>query len=95
MEGILIRAWDFILPVYGATSTLAQGATLAARWLHEPLPISNQPVGSVAARWLHEPQPVSNQLVGLGFPHRAQRYRSGGSAFSSPDCWSCKVLEIF
>ena len=27
-----------------ATSTLAGGATLAARWLHEPQPISNQPV---------------------------------------------------
>ena len=27
------------------TSTSARGATLAARWLHEPQPISNQPVG--------------------------------------------------
>ena len=28
-----------------ATSALARGATLAARWLYEPQPISNQPVG--------------------------------------------------
>ena len=28
------------------TSALAQGATLAARSLHEPQPISNHPVGS-------------------------------------------------
>ena len=44
MEGFLIRAWDLNLPVSGATSTMAGGATLAARWLHEPQPISNQPV---------------------------------------------------
>ena len=44
MEGFLIREWDLNLPVRGATSTLAQGATRAARWLHEPKPISNQPV---------------------------------------------------
>ena len=29
----------------GGTSTLAKGATLAARWFHEPHPISNQQVG--------------------------------------------------
>ena len=44
MEGFLIREWDLNLPVRGATSTLAQGATRAARWLHAPKPISNQPV---------------------------------------------------
>ena len=43
MEGLLIR--DLILPVSGTTSTLARGATLASRWLHEPQQISNQPVG--------------------------------------------------
>ena len=31
MEGFLIRGWDLNLPVSGATSTLAGGATLAAR----------------------------------------------------------------
>ena len=76
MEGFLIRGWDLNLPVSGATSTLAGGATLAARWLHEPQPISNQPVG-------------------LGFPHPAGRYRPGGSAFSSPGCWSCRDMEGF
>ena len=46
MEGILIQGWDLILPVSDATSTSARGATLAAaRWRHEPQPISNQPVG--------------------------------------------------
>ena len=45
MEIFLIRGWDLSLPVSGATSTLAGGATLAARWLHEPQPVTNQPVG--------------------------------------------------
>ena len=44
MEGFLIRRWALNLPVSGATSALAGEATLAARWLHEPQPISNQPV---------------------------------------------------
>ena len=44
LEIFLIRAWDLNLSVSGATSTLAGGATLAARWLHEPRPISNPPV---------------------------------------------------
>ena len=35
---------DINFPVSGATSTLAGGATLAARWIHEPQPISNQPL---------------------------------------------------
>ena len=32
-------------------------------------------------RWFHEPQPISNQPVGLGFPHRAGRYRPGVPPF--------------
>ena len=36
MEGFLIRGEDPILSGCGGTSTLARGATLAARWLHEP-----------------------------------------------------------
>ena len=48
MERFLIRGWDLNLPVRGATSTLVRGATLAARWLHEPQPISNQPVWLVS-----------------------------------------------
>ena len=64
MEEFLIRGWEFILPGCGGTSALARGATLAARWLHEP--------------------PV--QSAGLGFPHRAVRFRPGGSPFSSPGC---------
>ena len=76
MEGLLIRRWDLILPGCGATSTLARGAALAARWLHEPQPIGNQPVG-------------------LGFPHRAGRYRPVGSPFSSPGCRGFRDMEGF
>ena len=51
----------------------------------------------LVARWLHEPQPIScgDDPVGLGFPHFAGRYRPGGSAFSSPGCWSCRDMEGF
>ena len=45
MEGFLTRGWEIILPGCGGTSALSRGATLAARWLHEPQPISNHPVG--------------------------------------------------
>ena len=45
MQGFLIRRWEPILPGCGGTSALARGATLAARWLNEPQPISNHPVG--------------------------------------------------
>ena len=45
MEGFLIRGQNLILPECGGTLMLARGATLAARWLHELHPISNQPVG--------------------------------------------------
>ena len=45
IEGFLTRGWEFILFGCGGTSPLARGATLATRWLHEPQPISNHPVG--------------------------------------------------
>ena len=45
MERLLTRGWEIIFPGCGGTSTLARGATLAARWLHEPQPISNHPWG--------------------------------------------------
>ena len=45
MEGFLIRRWALNLPVSGATSALARQATLAVRWLHEPRPTSNHPLG--------------------------------------------------
>ena len=69
MEGFLILAWDLNLPVSGATLAVAGEATLAARWLHEPQSISNQPV------WLGFPQraeqyqpggsPFSTLVVGV------------------------------
>ena len=45
MEGFLSRGWELILPGCGGTSSLGRGATLVAHRLHEPQPISNQPVG--------------------------------------------------
>ena len=126
---------------HGGTSTLARGDTLAARWLHEPQPISDQPVGSrlphraelyrrpggsrftspgccscrdmggfLVRGWdhilpvcggtstktvIHEPQSISDQPIGLGFPHRAEQYRTGGSPFSSPCCWICRRMGGF
>ena len=48
---------------------------------------------TLVAHWLHEPQPISDQPVWLGFPHHVGRHRPGGSAFSSPGCWSCRDME--
>ena len=45
MKGFLIWGWELILSGCGLTSALARGATLAARWLHEPHPTSNHLVG--------------------------------------------------
>ena len=45
MGGFLIRVWDTILTECGGTSTWSRGAGLASRWLHEPQPINDQPVG--------------------------------------------------
>ena len=44
MKGFLNRGWKRILPGCGRTSALSHGATLAARCIHEPQPISNHPV---------------------------------------------------
>ena len=43
MEIFLTRGWELILPGCGGTSALARGATLAARWFHEPQLISDRP----------------------------------------------------
>ena len=42
MDERLIRGWDLVHPVSGANSTLARGATLPVRSLHEPQLITNQ-----------------------------------------------------
>ena len=46
---------------------------------------------------MYDPQPISDRPVGLGFPHRAGRFRPGGSliSISSPDCRSCTCMEGF
>ena len=36
---------------------------------------------------------ISNQPMLMGFPHRAARFRSGGSPFPSPGCWRCRCME--
>ena len=41
----MTRGWEVILPGCGGTSTLAREITLAARWLHKPQPVGNQPAG--------------------------------------------------
>ena len=45
VDGFLMQRWHLIPPGCGATSTLSREATLATFSLHEPQPISNQPVG--------------------------------------------------
>ena len=42
MEEFLTREWHLSLPGCVATSTLVPWANMAARWLHEPQPVSNQ-----------------------------------------------------
>ena len=44
-EGFLNRGSEITLTGCGGTSALARAATIAARWLHEPQPIGNDPVG--------------------------------------------------
>ena len=61
MERFLIREWAIILPGCDRTAALARGAILAARWLQEPQPISNHPVG------LGFPHPAGRYLPWRGF----------------------------
>ena len=44
-------------------------------------------------RWLYGLQPISDRPTGLGFQHRAGRYRPGGLRFSSPGCRSCRDAQ--
>lgn len=41
----MIRGWDLIVPGFGGISTLLPKASLAARRLYEPQPISHQQMG--------------------------------------------------
>ena len=66
MEGFLTRRWEFILPGCCVTSAFSRGATLAARWLHEPQPISNQPVGLEFARFAGRYRPGGSAFSSLG-----------------------------
>ena len=43
---------------------------------------------------MYDPPRISDRRVGLGLPHRAGRFRPGGSPCSSPGCRSCKGMEI-
>ena len=44
---------------------------------------------------MYDPQPISDRPVGLGFPHRAGRFRPGGSPFSPQVVGVVKVLKDF
>ena len=40
-------------------------------------------------------QPINDRTAGLGFPHRAGRFRPGGSPFPSSGCRSYRCIEGF
>ena len=86
MEGFLIRGRELILPGCGGTSTLSRGATLAARWLHSPQPISNQLVGwgFYTARGSVDPVHLFFRLRVVGVVEIWRDSSSGDTALSSP-----------
>ena len=50
-------------------------------------------------RWLYEPQPISNHPVGLGFPHRAGRFRPGDGLLRPRsvgllDVWYGRIYDL-
>ena len=49
----------------------------------------NRGWGSIlpALRWLYLIHPISDQPMGLGFPHRAERYRPGRTSYSAISLW--------
>ena len=47
------------------------------------------------AGYILEPQPISDRPAGLGFQHRAGRFRPGASPLLSPGCRSCRCMEDF
>ena len=67
MEGFLTPRWELILSGCGGTSALARGATLAARWLHESQPISNQSVelGFPQPAGRYRPEEICGFVPGL------------------------------
>ena len=68
MEIFMNRGWGFILPRCGGASTLAQGATFAARWLYGPHPINNQ--------WMGRYSFVCSRLGHLTIDHASLSRRS-------------------
>ena len=79
----VVQIWKDFLSGEGNSSPGCGGTSALARG------------STLTARWLHGPQPISNHPVGLIFLHPARRYPPGGSAFSSPRCWSCRDMEGF
>ena len=63
----LTRRWEFILPVFDVTSALDRGATLTARWLHEPREISNPQVKLGSAHTPGEYRPAKCAFACPGF----------------------------
>ena len=77
MGGLLIRGGAIILRGCGGTSTLSRGATLAARWLHEP----------------DQRSAISNQPKGWGFQSVRGDIDPGDRPTTSPGYCSCRCTE--
>ena len=78
MERFLIRESNIILPACGGISTLARGATLDMRWLHEPQPISNQPVGLDTVRGGVDPGDLRFRRRAVGVVDEWKDFLTGG-----------------
>ena len=66
VEAFLTRGWERLLAGCGEISALARGATLPARWLHEPQPISNHSMGLGFPHPAGRYQPVASVLASPG-----------------------------
>ena len=44
---------------------------------------------------MYDLQLITDRPVGLGFPHRAGRFRPGVSPFSPPGYWICRCMDRF
>ena len=102
MYGFVIRGWVRILPGCSGTSALAQGATFAARCLHEPYPISNHSVGLLSGFDVSTPcGAVSTQEIcifvpGLLYLQRYGRISDKNSSFpgvAGPRRWPKRQLS--
>ena len=93
MEGFLTRGWELILPGCGGTAALARGASLATRWLHEPQPISNHPVGLGFPHPAGRYRPVGSVFSSPGWSCRdMERFMTRGWRIFLPGCGGTSEL---